>query len=185
MHPHIPIAGDGNSYLWLDIYGDWHSMFLIRHWKVRKLSLKYTVHPHFCRLISSTESHTHTPTLVLLPFFQTKNLWLTFCIYFHILHVFDIFPCRCAHTHTHRDQLAINCSKTVHDDFTCQVWSSCVKLHTAECDGHREFPVISDKWPWLAADQRSWGLSDLSLQQQTLLQPLGLSAGCPTLSVFL
>lgn len=55
--------------------------------------------------------------------------------------------------------------------------SCCEKLHTAECNGHWELQVSSDKWPRLAVDQQTWGLSDLSLHQQTLLQPLGLSAG--------
>lgn len=54
---------------------------------------------------------------------------------------------------------------------------------TAVCCGHGEFQVSSDKWPRLAVDQETRGLSDLSLQQQTLLQPLGLSAGCCALSL--
>lgn len=100
------------------------------------------------------------------------------------LHFYIYFSCRCTYTHTCQYQLAINSGRTVHNDFTCQVWSCCVKLHTAECNGHREFQVSSDKWPRLAVDQQTRGLSDLSLHQQTLLQPLGLSTGCCTLSVF-
>lgn len=53
-----------------------------------------------------------------------------------------------------------------------------------ECNGHREFQVSSDKWPGLAVDQRTRGLFDLSLQLQTLTQPLGLSAGSCTLPLF-
>lgn len=99
-------------------------------------------------------------------------LCISFCI-----------SCRCTYTHTCQYQLAINSGRTVHNDFTCQVWSRCVKLHTAECNGHREFQVSSDKWPRLAVDQQTRGLSDLSLHQQTLLQPLGSSTGCCTLWV--
>lgn len=53
-----------------------------------------------------------------------------------------------------------------------------------ECNGHREFQVSSDKWPGLAEDQRTLGLFDLSLQLQTLTQPLGLSAGSCALPLF-
>lgn len=83
-------------------------------------------------------------------------------------------------THAWQNQLAINSGRTAHNDFTCQVWSCCVVLHTAQCNGHREFQVSSDKWPRLAVDQDARGLSDLSLYQQTLLQPLDLSVGCCT-----
>lgn len=159
-------------------------MFSNRHWNLMEniICIIYN-RISVCWMFSSTHTKSHLLSSTFL-MSQTKNLPVSYtlsCIHFHLLRVFDIFPCRCTHTHTYQDQLAINCSRIVHNDFTCQVWSYCVKLHTAECNGHWEFQVISDKWPRLGVDQQTWGLSDLSLHQQTLLQPLGLSAGSCTL----
>ena len=149
--------------------------------------LYYSIHIPWHLFIESSFTLTQTPNMLSFSFWQLK---LKPCE-LHSVHIFPHFyksftcsSCRCTHTHTCQVQLAINCSRTVHNDFTCQVWSCCEKLHTAECNGHREFQVSADKWPRLAVDQQTRGLSDLSLHQQTLLQPLGLSAGSCSLSVF-
>ena len=117
---------------------------------------------------------------------QTQNLWsqCVFCISFHIYYMKFISSLADSNTHTWQNQMAINSGRPAHNDFTCQVWFCCVELHTVQCNGHREFQVSSDKWPRLAVDQETWGLSDLSLHQQTLLQQLDLSAGYYTFTVF-
>lgn len=137
------------------------------------ICMKYTL-IYVCQVLSST----HTQTCLFL---MSQNLLHTV----HFLHIFDIFHSRCTHTHTRQDQLVINCGRTVHNDFTCQAWSCCcvAAYSTAQWPPGVSSQALTNGqgWQWIS---RLGGLSDLSLHQQTLLQPLGLSTGCCALSVF-
>lgn len=100
--------------------------FLNRHWNVTYYNLHYTV-------LSIECFHPQTHMHQTICFCQTKNLWIIVCIYF--VHIFSHITCILhlpLQMYTHQDQLAINCSRTVHNDSTCQVWSCCVKLHRVQ-----------------------------------------------------
>lgn len=136
-----------------------------------------------CLLNAFIYKQTHT----LFAYFQTKNLYIT--VYIYSVQVYMYFTSSLADIHTLTPPHTCRTSWPV-TVAGLSIMIPPVKCDPAawsrnECNGRREFEVSSDKWPTLAGAQQSWGLSDLSLHQQTRTQPLGLSAGCPTLSVFI
>lgn len=83
-------------------------------------------YPDVCLLNAFIYKQTHT----LFTYFLTKNLYIT--VYIYSVQVYMYFTSSLADTpppppaHM-QDQLASNCSRTVYNDSTCQVWSCRVK----------------------------------------------------------
>lgn len=126
--------------------------FFHKHWNVT--CHRCIIHTLMSVYWMLSSTNRHTPALLIFKL-KTCSLQSLYVLY-ACLHLLYIFPFRYTHTHSHthmQNQLASNCSRTVYNDSTCQVWSCRVKPHRVQWPlgfwSHLSL-TNGQRWQWIS-----------------------------------